>query len=400
MTRLMNDSLRGLPTSTLIAAVVAAGCSTARPSPDPAPGGASVSVPAAGRTLKDAYAGKFMVGAALNEAQYTEKDARGAALVKAQFNTITSENILKWENVHPRLGEYDFSSADRYVAFGERNGMFIVGHTLLWHQQTPRWVFQDAQGSRVSRDTLLARLRDHIHTVVGRYKGRIKGWDVVNEAIDEDGTLRRTPWLEIIGPDYIEKAFQWAHEADPSAELYYNDYSVENAPKRNGVVRLVRDLQAKGVRITGVGLQGHNRVEWPSVAQQDSTIAAFGELGMKVMITELDIDVLPRVTRGPTADVSARAEARAGLDPYKAGLPDSVQQTLAKRYGELFAVYLKHRNTISRVTFWGVADGDSWLNNWPVQGRTSYPLLFDRAGLPKPAFDAVIRAATQPAFVP
>ncbi len=400
MNRLTTESLRGLPTSALLAALVSSACATNAPSPGPSPEATPATAPATARTLRDAYAGRFLVGAALNEAQYTEQDARGAALVKAQFNTITSENILKWENVHPRLGQYDFSSADRFVAFGERNGMFIVGHTLLWHQQTPRWVFQDATGNRVSRDTLLARLRDHIHTVVGRYKGRIKGWDVVNEAVDEDGSLRRTPWLEIIGPDYIEKAFQWAHEADPAAELYYNDYSVENAPKRNGVVRLVRDLQAKGIRITGVGLQGHNRIEWPSVAQQDSTIAAFGDLGMKVMITELDIDVLPQVTRGPTADVSARAEAQARLDPYTAGLPDSVQQVLAKRYGELFGVYMKHRNTISRVTFWGVADGDSWLNNWPVRGRTSYPLLFDRAGLPKPAFDAVIRAATQPAFVP
>lgn len=398
MTRLMSESLRGLPVATLLAAAVAAGCSSATPSATTSP---TASPQGATSSLKDAYSGKFLIGAALNEAQYTERDARGAGLVKAQFNTITSENILKWENVHPRLGEYAFSSADRFVQFGERNAMFIVGHTLLWHQQTPRWVFHDASGNRVSRDTLLARLRDHIHTVAGRYKGRIKGWDVVNEAVDEDGSLRKSLWFEIIGPDYIAKAFQYAHEADPNAELYYNDYSVENAPKRNGVLRLVRDLQAQGIRITGVGLQGHNRIEWPSIAQQDSTIAAFGALGMKVMITELDIDVLPRVNqRAPSADVSLNVAADERLNPYAAGLPDSVQQTLAKRYGDLFGVYMKHRNVISRVTFWGVADGDSWLNNWPVRGRTSHPLLFDRAGLPKPAFDAVIRAATQPAFVP
>jgi len=398
MTRLMTDeSLRGLPIAALLAAVLAAGCSTAAPSTAPAPAAS----PAAARTLKDAFAGQFLMGAALNEAQFTEQDARGASTVKAQFNTITPENVLKWERVHPRLGEYDFAAPDQFVAFGERNGMFVVGHTLVWHQQTPRWVFQDANGARVSRDTLLARLRDHIHTVVGRYKGRIRGWDVVNEAVDEDGTLRKTPWLEIIGPDCLAKAFQWAHEADPSAELYYNDYSVENAPKRAGVVALVRSLQAQGVRITGVGLQGHNRIEWPAIEQQDSTIAAFAALGVKVMITELDIDVLPRVTqRPPSADVSLNAAPDPRLDPYAAGLPDSVQQVLAKRYGDLFGVYMKHRNVISRVTFWGVADGDSWLNNWPVRGRTSYPLLFDRAGQPKPAFDAVIRAAKQPTFVP
>ena len=360
----------------------------------------SGSPPSSARTLKDVFAGSFLVGAALNEAQFTEQDQRGAGIVKSQFNTVTPENILKWESVHPRLSEYAFEAPDRYVAFGERNGMFIVGHTLLWHQQTPRWVFFDAGGNRVSRDTLLARLRDHVHTVVGRYKGRIKGWDVVNEAVDEDGSLRKSLWLEIIGPDYIEKAFQWANEADPEAELYYNDYSVENAPKRNGIVALIKNLQSKGIRVTAVGLQGHNRLEWPTLAQQDSTIAAFAALGVKVAITELDIDVLPRATRAQTADVSVSAAPSAGLNPYAAGLPDSVQQALAKRYADLFGVYMKHRGTVTRVTFWGVADGDSWLNGWPVRGRTSHPLLFDRAGQPKPAFDAVIRAARKPAFVP
>ena len=385
----MRRALSALTALVSLAAVAA--CSPATPSTAPGP---------APSTLKDAFAGRFLVGAALNESQFTEQDSRGVPIVKAQFNTVTPENILKWENVHPRHGEYAFDAPDRYVAFGERNGMFIVGHTLVWHQQTPRWVFFDASGSRVSRDTLLARLRDHIQTVVGRYKGRIKGWDVVNEAVDEDGSLRKSLWLEIIGPDYIEKAFQWANEADPQAELYYNDYSVENAPKRNGIVALVKNLQAKGIRVTAVGLQGHNRLDWPTLAQQDSTIGAFVALGVKVAITELDIDVLPRATRAQTADVSLSAAPSAGLNPYAAGLPDSVQQALAKRYADLFGVYMKHRDAITRVTFWGVTDGDSWLNGWPVRGRTSYPLLFDRAGKPKPAFDAVIRATERPAFVP
>jgi endo-1,4-beta-xylanase len=361
-----------------------AACTKAPPPTSPAP---------VLTTLKDAFAGSFLVGAALNEAQFTEQDQRGAAIVKAQFNTITPENILKWQSVHPRRGEYDFAAPDKYVAFGERNGMFIVGHTLVWHQQTPRWVFEDGSGAPVSRDTLLARLRDHIQTVVGRYRGRVKGWDVVNEAVEEDGTLRKTPWLSIIGEDYLVKAFEFAHEADPAAELYYNDYSVENAPKRNGVIALIRKLQTAGVPVTAVGLQGHNRMDWPSVAQQDSTIAAFAALGVKVNITELDIDVLPRATASPGADVSLRARQADALNPYAAGLPDSVQQALARRYADLFRVYMKHRDAIARVTFWGVSDGDSWLNNWPVRGRTSYPLLFDRAGQPKPAFDAVIRTA-------
>jgi endo-1,4-beta-xylanase len=290
---------------------------------------------------------------------------------------------------------YDFTAPDQYVAFGEKNGMFVIGHTLVWHSQTPRWVFQDASGNTVTRDTLLSRMRDHIHTVVGRYKGRVKGWDVVNEALNEDGTLRKSPWLTIIGEDFIAKAFQFAHEADPAAELYYNDYSVENAAKRNGAVRLISKLKADGVPVAAIGLQGHDKMDWPTPAQQDSTIAALSRLGVKVNITELDVDVLPPAVQSRTADVAVRAELDSKTNPYAAGLPDSMQQALAARYAALFEVFLKHRGVIDRVTFWGVGDGDSWLNNWPVRGRTSYPLLFDAQDNPKPAFDAVIRTARQ-----
>jgi len=327
-------------------------------------------------TLRTAFRGVFLVGAALNAAQFSGQDTLGAAIVKAQFNSITPENALKWASVHPRPGTYDFAAGDRYVEFGERNSMFVVGHNLVWHNQTPRWVFQDSGGTPVSRDTLLARLRDHIHTVVGRYRGRIKGWDVVNEALEDDGTLRRTPWLTILGEDYLATAFRFAHEADPDAELYYNDYELERAPKRRGAVELVRRLQDEGIPIAAVGLQNHDRLDWPSPAQEDSTIDAFAALGVRVMITELDVDVLPR-----------------GADPFADGLPDSLQQALARRYAELFGSYLRHRGTVTRVTFWGVTDRDSWLNNWPVRGRTNYPLLFDRDGRPKPAFAAVIGTA-------
>jgi len=347
-------------------------------------------------SLKDAFAGAFLVGGAVNVSHFTGRDSVGEAIIRSQFNTITSENVLKWESVHPEAGRYDFSLADRYVEFGARNGLVTMGHTLVWHQQTPRWVFTKVDGQPVSRDTLVARLRDHIHTVVGRYKGRIKGWDVVNEAVDEDGTLRRTPWLEIIGPDYIGMAFRFAHEADPDVELYYNDYSLENAPKRNGTVSLMRQLQQQGVRINGVGLQGHHKMDWPSVEQQDSTIGAFADLGLSVMITELDVDLLPRATRDLGAEVSMRAAGSAFMNPYAAGLPDSLQMALARRYADIFGVLMKHRKSITRVTFWGVRDGDSWLNDWPVRGRTSYPLLFDRAGAPKPAFFSVIQRALAP----
>ena len=346
-------------------------------------------------SLKDAFKGSFLVGAAINRAQIYEEDTRGAAIVKAQFNAITPENILKWEAVHPKLDTYDFEAPDRYVAFGEKYQMYIVGHTLVWHHQTPGWVFEDEKGKPVSRDVLLKRMRDHIQTVVGRYKGRIQSWDVVNEALNDDGTLRQTPWLKIIGEDYIAKAFQFAHEADPAAQLNYNDYSLENEAKRNGAIELIKKLKEQGVPVTGVGLQGHDNLEWPTVEQEDATITAFGKLGVKVMITELDMDVLPRATQNQGADVALNVEAQAKLNPYVNGLPDSIQQALARRYADLFAVFLKHRGIVSRVTFWGVTDADSWHNNWPVRGRTSYPLLFDRNGQPKPAFDAVVRTASR-----
>jgi len=269
-----------------------------------------------------------------------------------------------------------------------------VGHCLVWHNQVPSEVFRDAQGNLVTRKVLLKRMRDHIHTVVGRYKGRIKSWDVVNEALNDDGSLRETLWLKIIGKDYIAKAFQYAHQADPQAQLTYNDFSLENEPKRNGAIALIKELKAKGVPITSVGLQGHDSLTWPSVEQQDATIAAFGKLGVKVVISELDIDVLPSATAQGNADITANVKPEAGLNPYASELPDSVQEELARHYAELFGVFLKHRDVVSRVTFWGVTDGDSWKNDWPVRGRTNYPLLFDRSGQPKPAFDAVVSVAT------
>lgn len=345
-------------------------------------------------SLRDVFKDAFRVGAALNENQFTERDARGAALVKAQYNTISPENVLKWESVHPQLGTFDFTRSDRFVAFGEANNMFVVGHTLVWHSQVPRWVFQDASGQPLGRDSLLNRMREHIHTVVGRYKGRIKGWDVVNEALEEDGTLRRSPWMTIIGDDYIVKAFQFAHEADPAAELYYNDYNLEFAAKRAGAVALVKKLKAAGVTITAVGSQTHDKLSFPTPARMDSTITALGATGVKVNITELDVDVLPAATQNRTADVGVTARGGGSqYNPYVDSLPAAVQQALAKRYGDLFAVFLKHRGVVDRITFWGVGDGDSWLNNWPMRGRTSYPLLFDRQDRPKPAFDAVVRTA-------
>lgn len=348
---------------------------------------------AAQPALKDVFTNHFLIGTAVNESQFTGRNAAQTALIKQQFNAITPENVMKWESIHPSHDTYRFGAADRCVEFGETNGMFIVGHTLVWHEQTPKWVFEDDKGGPADRETLLARMSNHIHTVVGRYQGRVKGWDVVNEALNEDGTLRQTPWLRIIGEDYLIKAFKFAHATDPSAELYYNDYSLENEPKRKGAIALVKKLQAAGVKVAAIGTQTHAKMTWPSPELVHDTLNEFRKLGVKVMIAELDIDVLPARSNNNSAEVSRREAADPQLNPYRAGLPDSVQQALAARYGELFAVYVQHADIISRVTFWGVTDGDSWLNNWPVRGRANYPLLFDRAGKPKPAFTNVIQTA-------
>jgi endo-1,4-beta-xylanase len=378
--------------STLIAGVfisgiLSAGCSPALPDAaaqlDDEPG------------LSQVYAGSFLIGAAMNDDQVSGRDPVSAGIAARHFNSVTPENVMKWELIHPEPGRYDFDAADRLVQFGEENDMFVVGHTLVWHSQTPGWVFEDGNGNPATREQLLERMRDHIHTVVGRYRGRIHGWDVVNEALNEDGSLRQSPWLQIIGEDYLEHAFRFAHEADPQVELYYNDYSLENAPKRSGAVRLVRTLQQAGVPIHGIGTQLHGRIEWPSIAQTDSTIAAFAATGLKVMVTELDIDVLPAAWHIRTADVNLRAELRDSLNPYVEGLPNEVEQAQAQRYEELFQLFQRHRDAISRVTFWGVRDSDSWLNSWPVRGRTNYPLLFDREGEPKAAFEAVIEVGRE-----
>ena len=348
-----------------------------------------------GSTLQEAFQDHFLIGAALNASQFAETEPARKDLITSQFNTLTAENVMKWQPIHPRPGQYHFAAADRFVAYGERHNMFLVGHTLVWHSQTPSWVFQDDSGNPLDRESLLNRMREHIHTVVGRYRGRVHGWDVVNEALNEDGSLRDSPWRRIIGDDYLEHAFRFAHEADPDAELYYNDYGLESEAKRRGARALLQRLQTAGVPLTGVGIQGHGNLNWPSPQAVADTIETFADLGLRVMITELDLCVLPSRSRRVTADIARRQQGADRLNPYRDRLPDAVQERLARRYAELFAVYLKYHDVVDRVTFWGVTDGDSWLNNFPIRGRTNYPLLFDRAGQPKPAYHAVLETAAR-----
>lgn len=341
-------------------------------------------------TLKDAFQDHFLMGTAMNNRQIHGHDPSGQALAIREFNAITAENVMKWEVIHPEPGVYNFDAADAMVDLAEENDMLIIGHTLVWHSQVPDWVFHDEDGERLSRIALLERMKDHIDTVAGRYKGRIHGWDVVNEAILDDGSMRETLWYEIIGEDYLVKAFEYAHEADPDAELYYNDYSLEIPAKREGTVRLIEYLQENGAPITGVGTQGHFSLDFPTPENIEKTIVDFAALGVEVMVTELEIDVLPSAFDYVGADVDLTAELRDELNPYADGLPESVQNQLTERYREIFEIYVNHQDKITRVTFWGVTDGDSWKNNWPVHGRTNYPLLFDRNGDPKPAYHAII----------
>lgn len=324
-------------------------------------------------SLKSLFEDHFLMGAAVNSDQFNERDERGNPIIEKHYNTITPENVLKWQSIQPEEGDFRWADPDKYVAFGEKHDMFIIGHTLVWHNQTPDWVFQDDEGNPAGRETLLERMRDHIHTLVGRYKGRVHGWDVVNEALNEDGSLRQSPWLEIIGPEYIEKAFEFANEADPDAELYYNDYSLADPDKRAGAIQLIKNLQYRGIPVTGIGMQAHYNPDGPAAGEVATSITQFANLGIDVMITELDINVVG-------SDQG---------DPYAEGLPATVQQELAGRYQELFEVFMDRSDHITRITFWGVTDGDSWLNYFNGN-RTNYPLLFDREGQPKPAFHAVI----------
>ena len=347
--------------------------------------------PAASLTLKEAADGRFLIGTAVSSRQLRNMSL--AEWITEQFDCLTAENEFKPASLHPRAGEFRFTSADQIVDFALQHQMKVVGHTLCWHSQSPAFLFRGADGEPLSRVEALENLKGHIDGVMGHFKGKVIGWDVVNEAIsDADGEyLRNTPARRAIGDDYIAKAFEFAREADPEAELYYNDYGNEQPEKLEKTIRLIRDLKSMGIRLDGVGMQCHLRLDDPdAIDRVDRAIAAYAAEGVKVMITELDVDVLPRRARG--ADIAARERGGGGANPYKDGLPPEVAEAQARFYGRLFRVVRKHEGVVTRVTFWGPHDGASWLNFWPVAGRTNHPLLWDRALKPKPALDAVLNA--------
>jgi len=379
-------------------------------------------------TLKDAFKEHFLIGAAVNRSMVaggaafrrsTEQNAKDIALLKAQFNQISPENDLKWQSIHPREGAdgYDFGPADAFVNFGLSNKMQLTGHTLVWHSQTPNWVFAGTNppptnvtakltantnapgtnrfgrggfgggfgrynGPRASRAELLQRMREHIHTVVGRYKGKIKVWDVVNEAIADGvstNTLRNSLWLEIVGPDFVAKAFQFAHEADPDAILRYNDYGLENPAKRKKLITLIKALQVQNAPVHAIGSQAHVNVS-TSFDTMDESLTEIATLGLPIHITELDVNSAAGGQRGFGADVANNAATTQG------GLVIDAEKKLADAYAAIFRAFVKHRDSVKMVTFWGVNDAVSWRAN----GK---PLLFDGNDQAKSAFDAVIAEA-------
>lgn len=334
---------------------------------------------------------RFQIGAAITSAQ--TRDPGTTALILHQFNCVTAEYEFMPQFVEPEPGKFTFERADQIAAFAETHHLGLTGHMLCWGQLTPGWMFADAHGKPLPREIAITNLKQYIDTVVKHFRGKVESWNVVNEAISDDASelLRDTPARKAIGDDYIEKAFEFAHDADPDVPLYYNDYNIEDPQKLPKTLALIHRLRDKGVKLDSVGIQGHWLLDYPKSSVIDAGIDAIGKTGVKVMITELDVDVLPRKSGADLGDQQAE-----GANPYANGVPPAVLKQQADRYAELFRVFNKHRDAITRVTFWGVEDGQSWLNNFPVKGRTNHPLLFDRRLQPKPAFKAVVGALTAP----
>lgn len=335
--------------------------------------------------LREAYKDDFLIGAALSVQIIKQQDPALIALVNKEFNSITPENCMKWGEVRHANGSWNWQHTDAFVDFGSKHNLHMVGHTLGWHSQIPDSVFMDKDGKYISKAELEKKQKDHITTIVERYKGKLAAWDVVNEAVGDDNKMRDSHWYKIMGDDFLVNAFNLAHEVDPKAQLLYNDYNNERPEKRQATVDMIKRLQQRGTPIHGLGMQAHIGLETNMQDFEDS-ILAYSALGLKVHLTELDIDVLPSVWNLPVAEISTRFDYTPERDPYTKGLPKKIETKLAKAYESLFKILIKHRDKVDRVTFWGVSDDASWLNDFPIKGRTNYPLLFDRQHAPKAAY--------------
>jgi endo-1,4-beta-xylanase len=340
---------------------------------------------AAATGLKEAYKNDFLIGAALNVDIIRKQEPKLMGLLLKDFNSITPENCQKWEEIRNEDGTWNWEDSDALVNFGSKHNLYTVGHTLAWHSQIPDSVFKDKNGNYITKEALAKKQREHITTLVDRYKGKIAAWDVVNEAVGDDNKMRESHWYKILGDDFMVNAFNLAHETDPKAHLLYNDYNNEQKAKRAATIEMLKRLQARGAPIHGVGMQAHIGLA-STIKDFEDSILAYSKLGLRISLTELDIDVLPSVWNLPVAEVSTRFEYKPERDPYIKGLPKDIDKKLAKAYESLFKILIKHREKIDRVTFWGVSDDASWLNNFPIAGRTNYPLLFDRQHQPKSAY--------------
>ena len=349
--------------------------------------------------LKDAYADAFKIGVAINPRNINGSQPKSEELILKHFNAVSPENCLKPEVVHPTPDTWNFSQADEYVKYAEDHGLWKLGHTLCWHNQTPDFYWYRPDGTPKSREELIETLREHIETVAGRYNGRIDAWDVVNEIIGEHGEYREKGWVKAFGGDgyeVVRNAFIFADRYAPQAELYYNDFNVWRKSHVDGIVTMVKRLKSEGIRIDGVGIQAHWGLNFPKTEYIEHAIDTLASCGVKVLITELDVDVLPLTREGQIIGQSMTEpqfqleEWKSYLDPYSAGMPAEVARQLDDRYAELMGIFYKHRNQIDRVTLWGLTDDVSWKNGYPVPNRTNYPLLFNRDFTPKPAVDKLL----------
>lgn len=322
--------------------------------------------------LWEVYKDYFDIGAAVNLNTIKSSEQ----LLQTHFNSITAENDMKFVSVHPEEQRYTFEAADVLMDFATANGKKMRGHTLVWHNQTTEWVFEGEHGQPATREQLLARMKAHIDTVVGRYKGLIYAWDVVNEVIEDksDVWLRDSKWLQLVGEDFIAKAFQYAHAADPNALLFYNDYNECNPVKRDKIIKLVQSLQDQDVSIHGIGLQAHWNLTGPSIAEIREAIEKYAALGLQLQITELDVSVFDHDDR--RTDLSAPTAQMLELQ--------------AERYAQIFELFREYKDVITAVTFWGAAENYTWLDDFPVRGRKNWPFVFDEQQQPKQSFWRIV----------
>ena len=344
------------------------------------------------KSLKSHFENKFFIGAAINESTILGKDDKSYQIVNNQFNSITPENSLKWMYIQPKPNQFDFNTADQYVQMGLDNGMYIIGHALVWHAQLAEFM-QETKNKNEFR----SHVENHINRLVKRYKGKIDAWDVVNEAFEEDGKLRNSIFYKNMGENYIEEVFKLAEKFDPEADLIYNDYNLYKPKKRNAVIEMVKQFKANGTKISGVGVQAHWGLNYPTIDEIEQIIYDFHIAGVSVSFTELDISVLPNPWELVGAEVNqnfSKFEGDPKMNPYPDSLPNEVALKLANRYYDIFRLFVKHSDKIERVTFWGVTDKYSWLNDWPIKGRINYPLLYDRSYKSKEAYRKVLQVKT------